>query len=574
MDGGDEAATARLARALSIHPLAARVLATRGLADPAAAVRFLSPRLEDLPDPFTMKGMEAAVGRIVRAVERGEPIACYGDYDVDGVTSTTLLSGFLQTVGAEVSTYVPHRLVEGYGLNAAAVQRLAGEGARLIVTLDCGITSVAEVAEAARLGVDVVVVDHHTVPVELPAASAILNPHQAGCAYPSKHLAAVGVTFNLALALRRRLRERGRFGSSRPEPNLREALDLVALGTVADVVPLVEVNRLLVRFGLVELGKARRPGIRALLRVAGVATGEVTAAQVGFRLGPRINAAGRLDDAGRGVRLLSTSDPAAADALAEELDRENRARQVIERQMLEEALADAALLVAGGARGLVLSRPGWHPGVVGIVAARVVERFHRPAVLVGVAGGVGKGSGRSIERFHLHEALSACSSHLQRFGGHRHAAGVTIDPGAIAAFREAFELHAASVLRDEDLVPRTRIEGWVDGAMLDERAATDLERLAPFGAGNPEPVFGLRVRPSRARQVGAAGIHLKLVLADRDAIAFQLGDRLALCSGPVEAAVSVGFDDWDGMRRLQLRVRDLRAAGEAPVRAPEPAAAS
>jgi single-stranded-DNA-specific exonuclease len=571
VDGsGDDASTVRLAHALSIHPLAARVLATRGLADPAAAARFLSPRLEDLPDPFTMKGMEAAVGRLVRAVEGGEPIACYGDYDVDGVTSTTLLSGFLRAAGAQVSTYVPHRLVEGYGLNAAAVQRLAGEGVRLIVTLDCGITSVAEVAEAARLGVDVVVVDHHTVPVELPAAAAILNPHQTGCGYPSKHLAAVGVTFNLALALRRRLRERGRFGPSRPEPNLRESLDLVALGTVADVVPLVEVNRLLVRFGLAELGKARRPGIRALLRVAGVATGEVTAAQVGFRLGPRINAAGRLDDAGRGVRLLSTSDPGTADALAEELDRENRARQEIERQILEEALADAAERVAAGARGLVLSRPGWHPGVVGIVASRVVERFHRPAVLVGVADGVGRGSGRSIERFHLHEALSACSGSLLKFGGHRHAAGVTLDPGAIPAFREAFERHAASVLRDEDLVPRTRIEGWVDGDMLDERAATDLERLAPFGAGNPEPVFALRVRPSRARQVGAAGIHLKLVLADRDAIAFQLGDRLSLCSGPVDAAVSVGFDDWDGMRRLQLRVRDLRAAGEAP----HPSAAS
>jgi single-stranded-DNA-specific exonuclease len=330
------------------------------------------------------------------------------------------------------------------------------------------------------------------------------------------------------------------------------------------VVPLVEVNRLLVRFGLAELGKARRPGIRALLRVAGVATGEVTASQVGFRLGPRINAAGRLDDAGRGVRLLSTSDPGEADALAEELDRENRARQEIERQILEEALADAAERVAGGARGLVLSRPGWHPGVVGIVASRVVERFHRPAVLVGVADGVGRGSGRSIERFHLHEALAACSGSLLKFGGHRHAAGVTLDPAAVPAFREAFERHAASVLRDEDLVPRTRIEGWVDGDMLDERAATDLERLAPFGAGNPEPVFALRVRPSRARQVGAAGVHLKLVLADRDAIAFQLGDRLSLCSGLVEAAVSVGFDDWDGMRRLQLRVRDLRAAGEPP----------
>ncbi|MGA8890919.1 MAG: DHHA1 domain-containing protein, partial [Anaeromyxobacteraceae bacterium] len=315
----------------------------------------------------------------------------------------------------------------------------------------------------------------------------------------------------------------------------------------------------LVRFGLAEIGKARRPGVRSLLRVAGVATGEVSATQVGFRLAPRINAAGRLDDAGRGVRLLSTADPAAADALAEELDRENRARQEIERQILEEALADAAERVAAGARGLVLSRPGWHPGVVGIVASRVVERFHRPAVLVGVTDGVGKGSGRSIAAFHLHDALAACAGNLLRFGGHRHAAGVTIAPDAIPAFREAFERHAAGALSDEDLVPHTRIECWIAPEELDERAALDLERLAPFGAGNPEPVFGVRGRPSRARQVGAGGAHLKIVLADRDAIAFQMGDRLPLCSGPVEAAVSLGFDDWDGMRRLQLRVRDLRA---------------
>jgi len=556
----EEGSAARLAGALGLHPLAARALAARGFSDPVLASRFLSPRLEDLPDPFTMKGMEGAVDRIVRAVEEGQRIACYGDYDVDGVTSTVLLSGFLRAAGADVTTYIPHRLVEGYGLNGAAVERLAEAGVNLIVTLDCGITSVAEVAEAARRRVDVVVVDHHTVPVELPAATAILNPHQDGCGYPSKHLAAVGVTFNLALALRKRLRERARFGAARPEPNLREALDLVALGTVADVVPLLEVNRLLVRHGLAELGKARRPGIRALLRVAGVATGEVTAAQVGFRLAPRVNAAGRLDDAGRGVRLLSTSDPAVADALAEELDRENRARQEIERLMLEEALSDAAERVSAGARGLVLSRPGWHPGVVGIVAARVVDRFHRPAVLVGVAGGVGKGSGRSISAFHLHDALAACAGNLVKFGGHRHAAGITIAPESIPAFREAFERHAASVLREDDLVPHTRIDGWVDPETLDDRAATDLEKLAPFGAGNPEPVFGVRARPSRARQVGAAGVHLKLALADRDAIAFQMGDRLPLCAGTVEAAVSLGFDDWDGMRRLQLRVRDLRAA--------------
>jgi len=557
----DDAATARLSRELPIHPLAARVLASRGLAEPAAAARFLDARLEDLPDPFTMKGMEAAVARIVRAVEEGGRIACYGDYDVDGVTSTALLAHFLAAAGANVQTYTPHRLVEGYGLNTGAVERLAAAGVGLIVTLDCGITSVAEVEAARHLGVDVVVVDHHTVPVELPAAAAILNPYQPGCGYPSKHLAAVGVAFNLALGLRRRLRQRGRFGASRPEPNLREALDLVALGTVADVVPLVEVNRILVRWGLEELRRGKRPGVRALKRVAGIAEGTpVSAGQVGFRLGPRINAAGRLDDAGRGVRLLLASDDATATPLAEELDRENRARQELERQMLEEALADAAARVAGGARGLVLARDGWHPGVVGIVAARIAERFHRPVVIVGVADGVGKGSGRSIEGFHLYDALAACSAHLARFGGHRHAAGVTIAPADVPAFRAAFERHAAERLGEEDLVPCTRIEGWVEEALLDERAAADLERLAPFGAGNPEPVFAVRARAERARTVGAGGMHLKVSLASRDAIGFSLGDRLPLCGGPVEAAVTLGFDEWDGSRRLQLKLRDLRAA--------------
>ncbi len=557
----DEAAAVRLAGELSLHPLAARVLASRGLGEPERAERFLSARLADLPDPFTMRGMEAAVSRLVRGLESGERIACYGDYDVDGVTSTVLLAGFLRAAGGDVVTYTPHRLVEGYGLNAGAVGRLAAQGARLIVTLDCGITSVAEVQEAARLGVDVVVVDHHTVPVELPAAAAILNPNRPGCGYPSKHLAAVGVTFCLAMALRKRLRELGRWTGARPEPNLRQALDLVALGTVADVVPLVEVNRILVRWGLEELSRSRRPGIRALKRVAGVAEGQpVSAGQVGFRLAPRINAAGRLDDAGRGVHLLLGDDPVGATALAEELDRENRSRQEIERRILEEALADAAGMVARGARGLVLSRDGWHPGVIGIVASRVVERYHRPAILVGVADGVGKGSGRSIEGFHLYDALDACRSHLSRFGGHRHAAGVTLEPGALPAFREAFERHAGERLGDEDLVPRCRIEGWVAAGDLGERAAEDLLRLSPFGAGHAEPLFGLRARPGPARAVGAGGAHLKVALAPGlDAIGFSLGDRIDLCASDVEAAVSLGFDEWDGTRRLQLRIRDLRA---------------
>jgi single-stranded-DNA-specific exonuclease len=552
---------ARLARALGLHPLAARVLAVRGYVAPGQAEAFLAARLEDLPDPSSMKGMPAAVERLVRAVEGGERIACYGDYDVDGVTSTALLAGFLRAAGADVVTYVPHRLVEGYGLNVAAVEKLAADGVRLLVSLDCGITAASEVRAATALGVDAVVVDHHTVPVELPAAAAILNPHQAGCAYPTKDLAAVGVTFALLMALRRALRERGRFGAARPEPNLKDALDLVALGTVADVVPLVGANRVLVRWGLEALAKSRRPGVRALKNVAGIAEGTpVTAGQVGFRLGPRINAAGRLDDAGRGVRLLLTADPAEAEALAAELDRENQARQEIERRILAEAIDDAAARVRAGARGLVLARDGWHAGVVGIVASRIAERFHRPAVLVAMAGGEGKGSGRSVEGFHLYDALAACAPHLARFGGHRHAAGVTVERARLDAFRGAFEAHAGARLAEDDLVPRCRIDGWVAEGDVTERAAEDLARLGPFGAGHPEPVFALRGAAARARTVGAEGAHLKFALGRLDAIGFGMGDRLAACAGPLDAAFTIGFDEWDGARRLQLKLRDVRPA--------------
>ncbi|HET8540942.1 MAG TPA: single-stranded-DNA-specific exonuclease RecJ [Anaeromyxobacter sp.] len=557
----DGDAAARLAGALGLHPLAARVLAIRGYGSAADAQAFLAARLEDLPDPSAMKGMPEAVARLVRGVEAGERIACYGDYDVDGVTSTALLAGFLRAAGADAVTYVPHRLVEGYGLNVAAVEKLAAEGVRLLVTLDCGITAASEVRAAAALGVDAVVVDHHTVPVELPAAAAILNPHQPGCAYPSKDLAAVGVTFALLMALRRALRERGRFGPSRPEPNLKDALDLVALGTVADVVPLVGANRILVRWGLDALARTRRRGLRALKKVAGIAEGTpVTAGQIGFRLGPRINAAGRLDDAGRGVRLLLTADAAEADALAAELDAENQARQEIERRILAEATHDAAARVRAGARGLVLARDGWHAGVVGIVAARVAERFHRPAVLVALGGEEGKGSGRSVEGFHLYEALAACAPHLARFGGHRHAAGVTVERGRLEAFREAFEAHARERLADEDLVPRCRIDGWVGEGDVTDRAAEDLARLGPFGAGHPEPVFALRGSARGARTVGAENAHLKLALGRLDAIGFGMGDRLAACAGPLDAAFTIGFDEWDGARRLQLRLRDVRPA--------------
>ena len=559
-----ESKAGELSRRLDLHPLAARVLVARGFSEPSSAARFLDPPLEDLPDPFSMLGMGKAVERLERALLAGERIACYGDYDVDGVTSTALLSGFLKSAGGDVVAYVPHRLAEGYGLNAGAVATLAAGGVKLLVSLDCGITDVDEVREAAARGVDTVVVDHHTVPVELPAATAILNPHQPGCPYPSKDLAAVGVTFALVMALRRRLREGGRFGAARPEPNLLEALDLVALGTIADVASLTGANRTLVHFGLGVLSRGRRPGVRALKRVSGMAEGSpVTAGQVGFRLAPRINAAGRLDDAGRGVRLLTERDDEAARSLAEELDRENPARQEIERHILSEAEAEAGPRVAAGARGLVLAKEGWHPGVVGIVASRLVERFHRPVLIVGFENGVGKGSGRSIEPFHLHEALSACACHLLRFGGHKHAAGLTIERGRLEAFREAFEGYAASRLSAEDLEPRCRIDAWVEDADLTDRAAKDLARLSPFGAGHPEPVFALRGVSARSGTVGQRKAHLRLAIGARrlDAIGFGMGDRAELCEGPIDAAFTLGFDEWDGGRRLRLKLRDLRRAG-------------
>lgn len=553
-----------LRRALGVHPLVAKVLCRRGLAEPAAAASFLRPRLADLPDPGLLRGMDAAVARLVRAVEADERIYAYGDYDVDGVTSTTLLVSFLRSVGARVEWYVPHRIGEGYGLNLAAIERIAAGGAGVLVALDCGVTAVAEVDRAAALGMDVVIVDHHTAPAELPRAVAILNPWQPGCTYPTKHLAAVGIAFLLAGGLRRALRERGRF-ASRPEPDLRDLLDLVALGTVADVVSLTGANRILVKAGLVELGRATRPGVRALKRVAGVgAVAPVTAGQVGFRLAPRINAAGRLADAGRAVELLLARDEAAADALARELDAANTERQELEKAVLAEALALAA--GRGDVRGLVLDGEGWHAGVVGIVAARVVERFHRPTIVVGVdpATGIGKGSGRSIEGFHLHDAIAACSGYLVRFGGHRHAAGVTVERDRLPAFRDAFEREATRRLAPEDLIPRCRIDAALPVGEVNFALAEALEALQPFGAGNPEPTLALRGMRARRRTVGDGGGHLKLALDDApflDAIGFGLGGLADSLPPEVDLAFQLGVDEFRGERRLRLKIRDVKGAG-------------
>jgi single-stranded-DNA-specific exonuclease len=565
---------ARLASLLGIPAPVGRVLWARGYREPSQAERFLEPRFEHLPNPFELKGIDAAVSRLQRALAQGERVCVYGDYDVDGVTSTALLVSVLRKLGGNVEFYVPHRLVEGYGLNVRALEKLAARGTRLVVSADCGVTAVAEIDAAAKLGLDVVVIDHHTASQDLPRALAILNPHQPGCTFPGRELAAVGVAFHLLLALRKRLREAGWF-ASRPEPNLREVLDLVALGTIADVVPLTGPNRVLVHFGLKELARGARIGVLALKSVAQL-TGEVTAGDVGFKLGPRINAAGRLDDASVGVRLLLSEDLREARALAEQLDRANAERQDLQVRIASEAIAHAEKLGPPEARRtLVVSSSGWHVGVVGIVAARLVERFHRPALVIAEEGGVAKGSGRSVEGFHLYDALARCARHLTRFGGHKHAAGVTLDTGRISDFAEALEAEGRESLDPAQLSARLRIDAELHPREVRMELASQLRRLAPFGAGNPEPVFfcrdlaahEVRLLPDKK---GAGPGHLKLRLGEAgppvseeqsislEAIGFNLGGTVLAEGTRLDAAFQLAVDNWNGSDRLQLKVKDLK----------------
>ena len=547
--------------------LPAAVLAARGLADPEAASKFLAPDLAGVPDPFLLAGMVAAVERLRRALAAKEPTVVYADYDVDGCTSAALLVGVLKELGLPVRAYVPHRLVEGYGLNPGALTALAAQGTRLVVTADCGVTNVAEVDHATKLGLDVIVIDHHKTPAILPRAAAVVNPHQPGCAYPDKGLAAVGVSFLLLAALRKKLAETGWTGA---RPNLKKELDLVALGTIADCAPLSGVNRVLVHHGLAVLSERRRAGVRALCSVAGL-QGDVTAGQVGFKLGPRINAAGRLDDASIAVELLTTTDPQRAERLAQELDSANAERQAIEAKMREEAFLLAAPEQERGAMGLVLASEGWHAGVVGIVAARVAERFRRPAIVLALEGATARGSARSVEGFHLYDALKACSSHLTRYGGHRQAAGLALHASDLGSFRQAFEDHAHKAVDRALLEPRCRVDASAAESELTLDVATELSRLAPFGLGNPEPVFvtrGLVARERRVLPQKAAGStepgHLKVRLASGiSGIGFAMADREASLAGPFDAAFSLELNEWQGNKRVELRLRDVAVTASA-----------
>lgn len=558
----DRESVARLARELSVNPIIARVLVNRGISDRAAATRFLSPSLTDVNNPFQLKGMEEAVSRLCAARERGETVCVYGDYDVDGVTATALLIHFFRAVDIRCFFYIPNRLDEGYDLSAVGLRSVA-ERAQVVVSVDCGISAVAEAEFCDSLGLDLIITDHHTPGPLIPHARAVINPLQPGCSFPFKSLAGVGVAFNLMVALRSRLREGGAFEGAKA-PNLREYLDLVALGTIADVVPLTGDNRIFVKYGLRELSESPRVGVKALKEVAGVAAA-VGCGAVGFRLAPRLNAAGRLEDAARGVELLLEEEPARAAAIAAELDVSNAERQAIERQIMTDALDRIQNGSAmKGRNSIVLASDDWHPGVIGIVASRMVDLFHRPTVLISFQDGNGRGSGRSIPGFHLYDALDACAEHLVKFGGHRYAAGLSIDEATLESFVDRFEEVTTGRLSAEDLIPVLRVDAELAPEDVTPELADAVASLAPFGAGNPEPLFVLRRMEMRQRStVGENHLKMRLVAPGRtfDAIGFNLAKKGAGFSGAVDIVFTLSWNEWNGRKNLQLNVKDIIQSG-------------
>lgn len=559
----DPALADRLARALDVHPLVARLLTQREVKTEEDGRRFLSPALSDLHEPGLMKGMDLAVDRLFRAVKAGERVCIYGDYDVDGVTSVSLLSLFLRETGLVPDYYIPSRLRDGYGLNEKSVAEIAARGTRLLVTVDCGISDLVEIQKANQAGMDVIVIDHHQVPEELPPAAAVLDPHQPGCRFPAKDLAAVGVTFNLVMALRARLRELGWF-AHREEPNLREFLDLVALGTVADIVPLLGENRIITHFGLVELTAGRRPGVAALKETAGMLSREVAVGQVAFRLAPRINAAGRLGEASSAVELLTTNSYSQALTLARELEKANIERQAIEHRIFVQAQAEAQKAVERGDSALVLASEEWHPGVIGIVASKLVDQYNRPVVMIALDGDSGRGSARGTEQIHLFQAMQACADALKEFGGHRAAAGLSIERDRVDGFRSAFLKVVNASIAGEPEGKKIYVDGEVQPSQLSAEVVEQLGALSPHGMGNPEPLFIARnMTVKSSRTVGREPpYHLKLALAEGsqtwDAIGFGMGDRSSDIIERMDLLYTPEFNTWEGRESIQLKLRDLR----------------
>ena len=540
--------------AAGIPPLLAAVLSARGIGSAQQARRLFSPSREPLADPLLMRDMDRAAARVRLALDRGEPIAVYGDYDVDGITATCLLTQFLRGCGGQVVPYIPDRLEEGYGLNREAVSILAERGVKLIVTVDCGITAAEEVAWAAALGVDVVVTDHHACKETLPAAAAVVDPCRPDCPYPFKGLAGVGVALKLAMAVA---------GPAQAGAVMEELCDLAAIGTVADVMPMTGENRSIVSRGLARLDPPRRLGLRQLVRCAGLEERALNAGTVSYALAPRINASGRMGRAQAAVELLLTRDPAEAEALAEELCRLNRERQAIEGDIFQQCVQRLEQAPQRGA--IVLADSRWHQGVVGIVASRLAEKFACPAFMICLDKGMGKGSCRSWGGINLFCLLSKCAPLLENFGGHALAAGFTVREENIPALAQALRQASIQAAAEEGSAPVLPVDAEVTPGELTVPEVEALDALEPCGPGDPRPVFLLRGMQVQSAALVGRGRHLKLRLESRgtglDAIWFSAGcGKLPEPGSRVDVAFSPQINEFRGVRTVQLQVADLRPA--------------
>lgn len=549
-----------------LTPAAAKALANRGVTDPREVELFLRGTLSDLPDPSLLKDIDKAADRLVSAGTRGEPVLVYADYDADGATGAACIYLFLKEAfpGLPVRIHQNDRRRDGYGLQARVLEEAAREGFRLVVTVDCGISDVGPIRQVSGGGVEVIVTDHHLPGEALPDAYAVIDPHRRDCVYPEKELAGVGVAFLLACGARKNLRERGFYGA-RPEPSMRRFLDLVALGTVADMVSLTAVNRPLVREGIREIRKAARPGVEALFSVSGVPTETATEADLGYRVGPRLNAAGRIGDSSRSSRILVSTDREESARLARELNEDNGRRQREQERILSDVMAGIELSLELP-HAIVLSDPGWHQGVLGIVASKILDRYGRPVVLLREEAGQATGSCRSVEGFPIVSALSELSHLLHRFGGHTQAAGVALALENLEPFRKGLSEIAARHAETSPFVPRRNIDAEIRLGEVGPALLADLELMRPFGTGNQEPVFLLRnTRVAKVSRVGGAGQHLRFELEENgrrvEGVAFHREEIPVDSSGRSDLLVAVQQNLYRGIRTVRLLLRDARPAG-------------
>jgi single-stranded-DNA-specific exonuclease len=557
----DQKAIESLSKEFGIHTIISQILVNRGFRDADSARRYLYPALNNLHSPYLMKDMKKGVTRLMKAIHDKEKIVIYGDYDADGITSVVILFKFIREVTPFVDYYIPDRINEGYGLKISAIDKFKKDNVSLIITVDCGISDVEQIAYAQSIGIDTIVLDHHEISGALPPTAAAINPNREGCTFPFKGLAGVGIAFNFLIALRGVLSKEG-FWKNKNYPNLKEYLDIVSLGTIGDIAPLVDENRIFTKTGLELITEGQRPGIKALKEVSGVDNQIIDSFKASFSLIPRINAAGRIASPSEAVKLLLTDDPAEARVLAEKLDSYNRNRQLMEKKILSDILD----IIASDKsyekmNAFVFASDQWHPGIVGIVASRIVDLFNRPTFIISLNNGVGKGSGRSISGFNIYKGIQQCADLLLSFGGHYHAAGISIKEENIAAFTGLLNEISGKSSEFQDVSSLITIDSECPLEILSTDFIAQMGILAPYGSKNPEPVLCARnVKASSLVIVGHN--HLKMCVnsngTSRDSIWFNMGKYLSVLNGSnFDIAFTPQINNWNGSPDIQLKIKDI-----------------